>query len=178
MATDLPVRSGHTTVYRPAALCALAVALAACGSEPAPAAPAEEETNAVDISQTKPSVVQPTASESAPDKAPAEQVRKMAAASAKDIVPARFQGTYGENASACAQRNHGNFTVLPDRIDFFESNGEVQKVRVDGDYAALTVIENYADRLSEYVFYMALEGEDGLRFRYNDNERQSWVRCP
>ncbi|QUL38214.1 hypothetical protein [Erythrobacter sp. JK5] len=96
----------------------------------------------------------------------------------QDTIPARFHGTYAETTAACDIRAHGRFTVSADRIQFFESAADVLGVRVDGDYAAVDAEETYADQTGRYVFYMALEGEDRLRYRYDRNERMTWVRCP
>lgn len=107
-----------------------------------------------------------------------EGERRATKAPEGQTIPVRFHGTYGENLNACTQRSHANFTVMADKIDFFESNAELVSVRVDGDYAAASVTEAYADQTREYVFYMALDGPEGLRFRYDKGEREFWVRCP
>lgn len=99
-----------------------------------------------------------------------------AAGPLRDTIPARFHGTYGETDEACAQRSHARFTVSADRIQFFESYADVLNVRVDGDYAAVSAEEQYVET-TRYVFYMALEGEDRLRYRYDRNPRKTWVRC-
>lgn len=121
------------------------------------------------------------ASTPAPEPSPSGETREERQAdegTVQNTVPERFRGTYAESPQACIQRNHGNFTVTADQIDFFESRGMISRVRVDGDYAALTVSEAYADTVSNYIFYMALDGGSGMRFRYDKNERQTWVRCP
>ena len=52
-------------------------------------------------------------------------------------------------------------------------------MRVDGDYAAATLSEQYGGAPpAVYVFYMAREGEDAMRLRYDKNDRFSVVRCP
>ncbi len=50
-------------------------------------------------------------------------------------------------------------------------------MRAEGNYAAVTADETYADATTRYVFYMARVGEDRLRYRYDRNERMVWVRC-
>ncbi|RDC59502.1 hypothetical protein HME9302_00692 [Alteripontixanthobacter maritimus] len=165
-----------TGIFRIVPFALSAIALTACG-EPAPdtaksgsaqleaTAAADGETKATsDLSQD-------------PNLAQDYTERQAVKAPEETVIPERFRGTYGETRDACAQRNHGNFTITADRIDFFESNGEVQSVRVDGDYAAASIREPYADEVSEYVFYMALESGETLRFRYDKGERQTWVRC-
>ncbi len=96
-----------------------------------------------------------------------------------DKIPARFHGTYAQGAEYCDDRSHGLFTVEAREIDFFESTGEVRNLRADGDYAAVTVFEQYGDSPgTTYAFYMRIMPDGGLRYRYDDNERLTWVRCP
>ena len=55
----------------------------------------------------------------------------------------------------------------------------MQAVRVDGDYAAATLTEQYGDAPpATYVFYMALEGPDTMRVRYDTEPRFRIYRCP
>lgn len=97
----------------------------------------------------------------------------------QDSVPERFRGTYAESIAKCDEPSHGLFTVEAKAIKFFESTGEVRNVRADGPAAALTVYEQYAeDPGTTYAFYMRLLPDGSLRYRYDDNERMTWVRCP
>ena len=100
-------------------------------------------------------------------------------ASLRKTIPERFHGTFAEDLRACAQPSHGLFTVNASRIEFFESTGEVLNVRVDGDYAAATVFEQYGDSPgTTYAFYMRLMPDGALRYSYDGYERRIWVRCP
>ena len=65
------------------------------------------------------------------------------------------------------------------RIGFFESTGIVRTVRVRGEYAAATVFEQYGDGPgTRYAFYMALEGPDRMRARYDTRDGFVLRRCP
>ena len=97
----------------------------------------------------------------------------------QDSVPERFRGTYAESLAKCDEPSHGWFTVEANAIRFYESTGEVRNVRADGPAAALTVYEQYADDPgTTYAFYMRLLPDGSLRYRYGDDERMTWVRCP
>ena len=97
----------------------------------------------------------------------------------QDTIPARFHGKWAESTEHCAIRGHQQYHIGAEEVGFFESRGIVQTVRVDGDYAAATLSEQYGDAPpSVYVFYMAREGEDAMRLRYDKNDRFSVVRCP
>ena len=97
----------------------------------------------------------------------------------QDSVPERFRGTYAESAAKCDEPSHGWFTVEANAIRFYESTGEVRNVRADGPAAALTVYEQYADDPgTTYAFYMRLLPDGSLRYRYGEDERMTWVRCP
>lgn len=177
-----------------AATAPLVLATCSGGEEPATDPPTKQDIEltvntgdgAQDDPQADPASDRPTTGNATPTSTPAPEPsasgetrkeRRADEGSVQAAVPARFRGTFAENTTACVQRNHGNFTVTADQIQFFESRGIVSRVRVDGDYAALTVSEAYADSVNNYIFYLALEGDDGLRFRYDKNERQTWVRC-
>ena len=97
----------------------------------------------------------------------------------EDAIPARFHGTFVENREQCGFRGHQVYDVKSDRVDFFESSGILQDLRVDGDYAAATLSEQYGDAPpAVYVFYMAIEGPDTMRIRYDNNPRTRVYRCP
>jgi hypothetical protein len=147
-------------------------ALAACsGAETEPEDPAASDTPA-------PVERAPAGPESDASEPTSPEEQAAAAGMMQDKIPSRFHGTYAANEEECAIRSHGRFTVSGDRIQFFESSAEVLRVRIDGEYAAVDAEETYADRTSRYVFYMALEGDDRLRYRYDENERMTCVRCP
>ncbi|WP_336985938.1 hypothetical protein [Altererythrobacter aquiaggeris] len=156
----------------------LPIVLLACSAGDADRDETASRQNPADAGAAKPSAT-PAAPEGPVAATQKDAAEKQADTGAvQDTIPARFRGTFSESAAGCAQRSHGNFTINARQIDFFESRGEVGDVRVKGDYAAATVREAYAGDVNIYVFYMALEGGDKLRFRYNKNERQTWIRCP
>ena len=116
--------------------------------------------------------------QSRPDAPLGPEEEAAASGAVQDTIPARFHGSYGATREDCVNRSHSRFTISADRIQFFESSAEVLNVRAEGDYAAVTADETYADTTTRYVFYMARVGEDRLRYRYDNNERMTWVRCP
>lgn len=94
-------------------------------------------------------------------------------------IPSRFHGKWAETPADCEMRGHQQYRISADEVGFFESRGIVQEVRVDGNYAGATLSEQYGDApAAVYVFYMALEGPDSMRIRYDKNPRFSVVRCP
>lgn len=94
-------------------------------------------------------------------------------------IPERFHGNWSESIEHCDTIGHQRFDISAREIGFFESIGEVQNVRVNGDYAGITISEQYGDSLpSEYVVYLAIESEDAMRIRYNQEPRFRIVRCP
>lgn len=160
-----------------ALLSAVAVcSLAACNAE-TPEAP-EAEASTAPISEATPAPAPLPAQSPEPEDAPTTPDEKTAAAGEMlETIPVRFHGTYAQSQWDCEARSHSRFTVSADKIQFFESSAEVLSVRADGDYAAVDAEESYADNTSRYVFYMALEGEDRLRYRYDKNKRLTWERC-
>ena len=94
-------------------------------------------------------------------------------------IPERFHGKFAESRSQCDNLSHGLFTVGAKKIEFFESFGEVRTIKVDGDYAAASIFEQYGDSPgTTYVFYMRLMPDRSLRYRYDKNDPMTWVRCP
>ena len=133
-----------------------------------PSAAQTATPSASDDEQPAPDPSQKNADDEMADRAPLQ-----------DSVPERFRGTYAESIAKCDEPSHGLFTVEAKAIKFFESTGEVRNVRADGPAAALTVYEQYAeDPGTTYAFYMRLLPDGSLRYRYDDNERMTWVRCP
>ena len=156
----------------------LLLLVAACSQNDA-SAPVDEQTST--------SVVPPSSTIASSDEQPAPDTGNQKNADdemadrapLQDSVPERFRGTYAESAAKCDEPSHGLFTVEAKAIRFFESTGEVRNVRADGPAAALTVFEQYAeDPGTTYAFYMRLLPDGSLRYRYDDNERMTWVRCP
>ena len=97
----------------------------------------------------------------------------------QDTIPARFHGDWSEDLDHCDTPGHQRYDIRSDQIGFFESRGIVRNVNVNGNYAAATVSEQYGDAPpAEYVFYMAIEGPDTMRIRYDDNPRFRIYRCP
>ena len=108
-----------------------------------------------------------------------EEEKAVANATTQKTIPVRFHGKWAENTEACAIRGHQQYRISANEVGFFESRGIVQTVRVDGDYAAATLSEQYGDAPpAVYAFYMAREGDDAMRLRYDKNDRFSVVRCP
>ncbi|MWV27180.1 hypothetical protein [Aurantiacibacter rhizosphaerae] len=159
--------------YSFCALAALAIAGCSQGENGAdPAVPATQTTPSASASSEGQS-----ASTSAAPTANADD-KRADRAPLVDEIPARFHGTYAQGAEYCDDRSHGLFTIAAREIDFFESTGEVRNVRADGDYAAVTVFEQYGDGPGNtYAFYMRIMPDGSLRYRYDDNERLTWGRC-
>ena len=159
-------------------LAAAPLALTACSQEPAPAT--EHDDSAPESTATAaPASDEPTTAPPTKDPASNADDERAERAPLQDSIPTRFHGTFAESKSACDIPSHGLFTVTAKQIKFFESFGEVRNVRADGPYAAATVFEQYGDSPgSTYAFYMRLMPDGSLRYRYDDNERMTWVRCP
>ncbi|WP_158094334.1 hypothetical protein [Erythrobacter donghaensis] len=149
------------------------LALGACNADRDTRETVPTETPRAGVETPTPTPV-PTAAD-----APVGPEEEAAASGAlQSAIPARFHGTYGASLEDCAMKSHSRFTVSAQKIQFIESSAEVLNVRAESDYAAVTADETYADTTTRYVFYMALEGGDRLRYRYDKNERMTWVRCP
>ena len=164
------LRKGDVMISR-ISLAAAALGLAACGSDQAPADPVETGS---------PTTVSPAPSPSpSTGSTSGEEAAEVAQAPLQDTIPDRFHGLWAESAEQCGTPGHQRYDISAREIGFFESTGEVQNVRVNGDYAGATVIEPYGDAPpAEYVFYMAIEGPDAMRIRYDDGDRINIVRCP
>ena len=160
---------------RYAIIVASCAAIAACSpnddvSEDAAGKEAAPPTQSASIPQPQPQpVVDPDS----------EEEKAVAKGSTHVTIPARFHGKWAENVEACAIRGHQQYRIGASEVGFFESTGIVQTVRVDGDYAAATLSEQYGDSPpAVYVFYMAREGDDAMRLRYDKNDGFRVVRCP
>lgn len=108
-----------------------------------------------------------------------EEEQAVADAATQDTIPARFHGKWADKAEACAIRGHQQYRIGADEVGFFESRGIVQSVRVDGDYAAATLSEQYGDAPpAVYVFYMAREGDDAMRLATTRTTGSVWCAAP
>lgn len=154
-----------------AMLLGAAIGLAACSSE---------ADSSVD--QTATPAPQSTVSDTvtqAPDVDPASsEEQSVADARMQATIPARFQGKWAEDRDACDFAGHQVFNIRSSEIGFFESVGRVRDVRVNGDYAGATITEQYGDAPpATYAFYMALEGPDAMRVRYDKRDSFDVIRC-
>ena len=160
-------------------LLATCVAIAACSSP----SDDRDDDNAV-TADPAPSSVAPARTDDQPAPQPevdpnSQEERAVAQAASQDTIPARFHGKWATTAEHCEIRGHQQYRIGAEEVGFFESRGVVQTVRVDGDYAAATLSEQYGDAPpSVYVFYMARESEDAMRLRYDKREPFNVVRCP
>ena len=162
-----------------------ALAFASCSqdAEPRPTPTTSTAATAPEAGPRAPSDIAKSDTDSARndvgnDAGPAAEAAQHPASLQKSI-PVRFHGTFAEDLRACAQPSHGLFTVNAGLIEFFESTGEVRNVRVDGNYAAATVFEQYGDSPgTTYAFYMRLMPNGALRYSYDGYERRTWIRCP
>ena len=178
---------GHRPVIAPplrlGSLAAL-VLLAACSNDP-PDSQNDRNSGEV-VTRTEPGEVAPpdpsSSAESERTESPAPQTedeRSVAGASVQDTIPARFHGLWSEDLDHCRVPGHQRYDIGASRIGFFESTGIVRTVRVRGDYAAATVFEQYGDGPgTRYAFYMALEGPDRMRARYDTRDGFVLRRCP
>ena len=151
---------------------ACAFFLSACSQSPD-----VEEEGEGPVAQAPAAKVESPPSPQVGPNSPEEQA--VASASTQDTIPARFHGKWAQGAENCDIPGHQQYRIAANQVGFFESRGIVETVRVDGDYAAATLSEQYGDAPpTVYVFYMAREGEDAMRLRYDKNDRFSVVRCP
>ena len=167
-------------------LCALPIA--ACNSD-APADPAAdtESPDTASAPEPTPTVTETVTASPEPTRTPDAEVE---AAGARDeaqadagalqqTIPSRFHGDWSESLDHCGNPGHQRYDIRAREVGFFESRGIVQNVRADGNYAAATLSEQYGDAPpAVYVFYMAIEGPDTMRIRYDDNPRIRIYRCP
>ena len=157
-----------------------AVSLAACTAE---SGEPSEETDAT----PQPTVTETVTASPSPTRTPDPEVEAAGAndeaqadaGDLQDTIPARFHGDWSESLDHCGFAGHQRYDIRANQVGFFESRGIVQDVRVDGNYAAATLSEQYGDAPpAVYVFYMAIEDEDTMRIRYDDNPRIRIYRCP
>ncbi|KLE33872.1 hypothetical protein AAW00_12445 [Aurantiacibacter luteus] len=165
----------------PVLACALGLVLTTgCDSQsagdPGETAPSPAPT----VTQTVAATPTPTrAADPEVEAAGARDDAEAAEGAMQDTIPARFHGDWSEDLAHCGQPGHQRYDIRAREVGFFESTGIVQDVRVNGDYAAATLSEQYGDAPpAVYVFYMAIEGPNTMRIRYDDNPRFRIYRCP
>ncbi len=161
-------------------LAALTLLLAACSpSSPENSAPPEQVSASVNTDPDTPAPAPTRIPDPQVEADGAQDEARIGEGGLQDSIPERFHGRWAEAAEHCSTRGHQVYDIAAEEIGFFESTGEVQNVQVNGDYAGATLIEQYGDAPpSEYVFYMALEGPDAMRVRYDEEPRFRIVRCP
>ncbi|GMM92764.1 hypothetical protein [Qipengyuania sp. MTN3-11] len=167
----------HPTRF--AAFAALtALLLAGCGEEPAAEdVPAERPRAAA--TSPGPTPASGTAAERDVEIAGAEDEVQALAGEKQDVIPVRFHGDWSEDIAHCDEPGHQGYDIRAREVGFFESRGIVQDVDVNGNYAAATLSEQYGDAPpAVYAFYMAIEGPDTMRIRYDDEPRIRIYRCP
>ena len=96
----------------------------------------------------------------------------------KTSVPARFAGSWAPDATACKSRDgFERITIKADRIDFFETVGEVQKVFEKGGSTRITVKERVGDAHPVYDIMVSL-ADGGRALNYiNRGKRHRYVKC-
>ncbi|MGB3740399.1 MAG: hypothetical protein WA948_13740, partial [Pontixanthobacter sp.] len=108
------------------------------------------------------------------------------AASAADTaptVPARFRGLFAPDRKACEEDyNYGpafqNVTIETQRVGFFETGGPVTDIEVDGDRAAITVLEKVGPGEAKRAIYLNLRPDGIVRYRPSASEPvRDFVRC-
>ena len=169
----------QSIVYRTLPFAFLA-SLAACdSSEPASDAEATPQP-APTVTETVAATPEPTRTpDPEVDAAGAQDESQAREGATQDTIPSRFHGEWAEDLDFCGIPGHQRYDIQAREIGFFESTGVVQNVRVNGDYAAATVSEQYGDAPpAEYVFYMAIEDGDTMRIRYDKEPRFRIYRCP
>ena len=120
------------------------------------------------------------ANTAAPQASPAGSAQPSSPAA---IVPVRFRGRFAPDARACAPDfsyapAFQTVTVREGDVSFFETGGPVTNVAVQGDNAAITLVERVGDSRTTRAIYLALEGDGRVRYR-PDLSRPSrhFVRC-
>lgn len=159
----------------------LGFALSGCDASQDNAAVADgDEAATADAPAPTPTVTETVTREADPqvEAAGAEDEAQADSGSEIEAIPARFHGNFSESLDHCGTPGHQVYDIRASEVGFFESTGIVQDVRVNGNYAAATLSEQYGDAPpAVYAFYMAIEGPDTLRIRYDDNPRIRIYRC-
>ena len=141
-------------IYRLAICCALAIAAAACSSEPEEATPTERDP-AADVNV---GTFQAGSGETPTDEATATDL----AIGEPGVVPAAFRGVWDYQDGTCMASSDLRVEIGTERMEFYESVGEVTDVRrIDANTVDIT---------------MAMEGEGerwtvDRRFRLSNNGR-------
>ena len=161
---------------------AIGLALPACTYDPEEEPGAEDETPQELATDNPSATPTPSATRTADPEVEAAGARDEDQAREgpkQDLIPARFHGDWSEDLDHCDTRGHQRYDIGAREVGFFESRGIVQDVNVNGNYAAATLSEQYGDAPpAVYVFYMAIEGPDTMRIRYDKEPRFRVYRCP
>lgn len=98
-------------------------------------------------------------------------------------IPVRFRGRWAPAKDACAAPPYDNpqsfelIDIYADQISFFETQGAVEDVRVEGDRAAVTVAEQVGDTIARYAIYLALQQDGTLRYKNGEADIRIFVHC-
>ena len=104
-------------------------------------------------------------------------------ANAAPSVPARFRGLFAPDRKACANDYEyapafQNVTIEARRVGFFETGGPVTDVEVDGDRAAITVLEKVGPGEAKRAIYLSLRSDGTVRYRAGTSQPvRDFVRC-
>lgn len=95
-------------------------------------------------------------------------------------IPSRYHGDWAPTRKDCAVTpNFYAIHISADRIGYFETSGDVQRVETDGRYAAVGLAERIGDGVERYTLYLALQPDGRLRTRRGaDGEPKLYVACP
>lgn len=98
-------------------------------------------------------------------------------------IPSKFQGTFALDQKACKFDNTYNpsfqtFTVLQDRIKFFETEGILQNADVSGENISLNVIEIVGDSEDKRTIKIGLIDPNKIRYTAGANSApKQYVSC-
>lgn len=101
----------------------------------------------------------------------------------QSTVPERFRGLFAIDQKACAQDYSyapafQNITIEAQEVLFFETGGPVIDVNVDGDAAAITLLEAVGDEEAPRAVYLALNADGSVRYKAGESEpSRNFVRC-
>ena len=119
----------------------------------------------------------PTAA--SPATVPATSATTAASGNIGSSIPARYHGDWALKREDCdAQTDFYAVHISADRIGFFETSGDVQRVETDGRYAAIGLAETIGEGVDRYTLYLALQPDGRLRTRRGaDGEAKLYVKC-
>lgn len=98
-------------------------------------------------------------------------------------VPVRFRGLFAVDRKACAEDYtyspaFQNVTVKARSVSFFETGGPVTNVNIQGDIAAITLLEIVGDGKFTRAIYLALNRDGTVRYRPGKSEpSRTYIRC-